>query len=298
MKDIKENIKTTAIKAEHEKEYLERKINKLERENNDNIKCFNTAIKLIDSAESIITELENENNENIKWLNIALKLIDSAEGVITELEKENNELKTNDNVQLKKIIEFKKEIEKLTKTEFVHKEILRKEHSDWHIESGLAWRINPITLKPEKYIVPKNFNPDYIKDFDFDYDMQMCTFKHPDDDDEYRDYNIPCSLYSSLGGKIFLNNTGKANSLNLTQFKTIEDIDKYIFSKGESIRGIYREKVLQFILEYKNKGFTLKEFNDFCGFKNRESSRQYLKKLITLNIIRRVSQGLYEFNIY
>jgi hypothetical protein len=181
----------------------------------------------------------------------------------------------------------------LKKAVFALKEFLGKKHSYWHIGPEMAWRINKVTGKKERYDIPKDFNEWNVKELYFDENLNMCRFKHPNDG-YLTDFNIPISLYTRIGGKAFVDQTGRTYFYDYGLFKNKSDIKMYIISKKGSINGKYWDKVLSFILDHQGKKFSTKEFLDFCKFANRESCRKHLNELIDWDIIQKVSTGLFE----
>jgi len=252
--------------------------------------------KEINEMKNKIVELNNKYEKEMDSFSEAMDLNEWTEKKIIKIENEKQNLITN----IKNLTEKTKELEKnkdiLLKRNFAIKEILGKEYSDWQIEAGLAWRFSFNKNKPEKYKVPKNLKIGKIEDFDFDDNFIMCQFKHSDKEERSIDYEIPCSLYTSLGGKLFEKNNEITGYYDLMNIDNIDDLKIALTSNGNNLSGKYIEKFLQFIIDYKGKTFSGKEFSNYCQFKNRESKRQYLNKLKKWGLIRQIDKSLYKFN--
>jgi hypothetical protein len=139
-----------------------------------------------------------------------------------------------------------------------------------------------------------------VIDLYFDDDLEMCWFKHFNGknnygEDEYKYYEIPCSLYTLLGGIAFKNQVGRTYYDEFGRFNTLNDLKMYIASKNEKITGKYADKVLHFVLDHQEIDFSFNDFKVYCKFKNRESCRQYLNKLIKLELVRKTAKGEYRF---
>jgi hypothetical protein len=109
---------------------------------------------------------------------------------------------------------------------------------------------------------------------------------------------IPCSLYEYLGGELFSNNSENDQNFEFHEIKTISDLEKLVLLRGGSTKGKHLRTILHFyISKYNlesNNRFTKKEFNIFFKHINRETRRQYLKKLIEWGLIYVISEDLYE----
>jgi len=211
-----------------------------------------------------------------------------------------DELQTENDEFLDENKTLKDNIESLEKTNLALKDFFGKEHLYWHLGPEIAWRRNLENNKNEKYTIPKSFNEWYVEDFNFDNDFNMCWFKYPNGEDyhgkdKYETYKIPCSLYTLIGGKVFKNQVGKTYYNDIGRFNTLNDLKKYVSSKNEEFTGKYTEKTLNFILDHQYTEFTFKDFKDECKFNNRESCRQYLNKLIKLELIQKISKNEYRF---
>ncbi|GAF97272.1 unnamed protein product, partial [marine sediment metagenome] len=67
-------------------------------------------------------------------------------------------------------------------------------------------------------------------------------------------------------------------------------LTKYILSKGGSLKGKYMRKAIKFLINTRGEKFDIHEFDKYCVFKdNRESRRQYIKKLIRWGLIEKTS---------
>ena len=176
-----------------------------------------------------------------------------------------------------------------------YEEILGQKHSDWHIERNKAWRYNKDNSKIEKYEIPIKFDIEKVKIIDFDDNLKMITYTHDDDFGGFKEYKNPISLYKTLGGKLF-NNKKENKKMDHNNKDLINDeIKKILISKRWNLRGKYIEKIIDFMREYWLKRFVTKDINDYCEFKNRETRRQYIKKLINSGLVRKVKNGVYEF---
>lgn len=191
-------------------------------------------------------------------------------------------------------------VKSLKKGNYALKEFSGKEHSYWHLGPEMAWRRNPKIGEIEKYETPRRFEEYRVTGLGFDGDFNMCWFKHTigknrHGEDEYQRYKIPCSLYTLLGGIAFKNQVGRTYYDGFGRFNTKSDLVEHLSSKNEKITGKYADNIIQFILDHQETGFSFKEFEISCGFKNRESARLYLNKLIKLGLIRKVAKGEYRF---
>jgi len=191
-------------------------------------------------------------------------------------------------------------VKSLKKGNYALKEFFGKEHSNWHLGPEMAWRHNPKIGEIEKYETPRRFEEYRVTGLDFDGDFNMCWFKELKGKNgcggyNYTSYKIPCSLYTLLGGIAFKNQVGRTYYGDFGRFNTVSDILEYISSKNEKFKGKYADKVLHFVLDHQETGFSFYEFEISCGFKNRESSRLYLNKLIKLGLIRKIAKGEYRF---
>jgi hypothetical protein len=164
----------------------------------------------------------------------------------------------------------------------------------------MAWRRNPKIGEIEKYEIPRRFEEYRVTGLNFDGDFNMCWFKelkgkNSYGKEKYESYKIPCSLYTLLGGIAFKNQVGRTYYDDFGRFNTVSDLLEYISSKNEKLKGKYADKVLHFVFDHQETGFSFYEFEISCGFKNRESSRLYLNKLIKLGLIRKIAKGEYRF---
>lgn len=260
-------------------------------------------------------EIVEENNEYININKFNIKKCDSLfkkykEGLIEikrlkddniikdteiiELKQKNKELDHNELANILTIESFILQNDDLEEKIFALKEMLGHENLDWHIERNMAWRWGLDKLKPEKYEIPINFDVGRVKFIDFDDSFQMVSFNHEDDFGEDKFYKIPISLYEILGGKLFKGVKEKKMALHITKVIPIDEIKKILISTGWNLRGKYIGKMLIFIKDYFGKTFLTKDFNDFCGFENRETRSQYLKKLIISGLVKKVKNGVYE----
>lgn len=276
----------------------------------ENIFCKRCGlIKEYNALDEEYAEFIKKNNEKIKKSNEIYKKYKEQIIEIRQL-KDNEKIKDNEIIELKQKIKKLKDDEFsniLTITGFIYKndyledeifdlkELLGQKHSDWHIERNIAWRYDVNKLKPEKYEIPINFDVGKVKIIDFNDAFQMVSFKHEDDFGEEKYYEIPISLYDLLGGKLFKSVKEKTKNLQGSKDLTNDEIKKILISKGWNLRGKYIGKIINFMKEYWEKTFLTKDFNDYCGFNNRETRRQHLKKLIISGLVKKVKNGVYEF---
>lgn len=261
-----------------EYEKLKKKLNKKISDYNDVIDCY---YELKDDYDNLIlkfNKLLKKNNENIEII-------------------KNQNIKNNQNQE--KIKKLKNEISYEKEAKFALREFFSKEHSNWHVEAGLAWRFKLTDGKIERYVVPKSFNINRVENLTFDDDFYMCSFKYDTGrmfDNNY--FKIPCSLYQYLGGELFSNNSECNSNFEFREIRTISDLEKLVLLRGGSIKGKHLRSFLHFYLSKynleSNNRFTKKEYNIFFKHINRETRRQYLKKLIEWGLIYETSKDLYE----
>jgi len=244
-----------------------------------------------------ITELEEKKQNEKRFLRYTNQLKKENDDITGKYNKMGDDcydlLKWNE-ASDKLIKELRKIVDESKKAVFAIKELLGKAHSDWRLGPEMAWRFNKETGKMERYDIPKKFDEWDAEKLYFDDDFTMCTFKYPNNNGYLVDYKIPISLYTRIGGKAFINQTGRTFFYDFGLFKNRIDLKSYIISKGGSLNGKYWNKVLSFILDHQEIRFSTKEFLDYCKFANRESCRQHLNKLIKWEIIQKVSMGLFE----
>lgn len=122
----------------------------------------------------------------------------------------------------------------------------------------------------------------------------MCKFEHydvtyPDRDGKYQQYDIPRSLYKSLIGEI------QPNQHETQYIEKVEDAKYDLESKGYNIKNMsYFKSSIQFLLNFREKLFTTKEFISGGGFNNRETARKYLKFYQECNYIKIINRGVYK----
>ena len=212
--------------------------------------------------------------------------IKKLEGRIKELELENKILK-------EKITELTKKVEDLKQENQTLKEKLGIVDSEWQFVRDLAKRINPITKQIESYNYPLGFETDrvehlhlYWRDKDeYEFDYYVGDYKK---DKKYEEYRMSISLYEDLCKKEYEKKKQiEELQLDIHKLQNEEDINNYILSKGGNLRGKYLIKAIKFIYNTRGKSFEINEFDRYCGFKdNRESRRQYIKKLIEWELIK------------
>jgi hypothetical protein len=245
------------------------------------------AYKFRERVLKIIPELKNE----IEYKNSEInRLKNEKEYYYNNI----NEIENNLNEKIKEIEGLELQLNEANKKISNLAERLFNLHSDWHVEGGLAWRLNPKTKKAEKYKVPKKFDVDKVDNKDFDEETQMVKFSYKENKKSNYgvDYEIPISLYTFMGGKLFLPPVKKKDDINY--FITIDDLKKKIVEKGRSIQGKYINAMLQFCIDKQEKIFTSIEFRKKCNIPTRQTGDYYLKKLINWDLIIKVKKGIYK----
>jgi len=120
--------------------------------------------------------------------------------------------------------------------------IVGKRHSGWHVGADLGWRINPVTGKYEGYKIPKDFYEGRVENLKFNRSSYMVSFDYPKEkpprsslvDPNLSFKNIPCDLYTYIGGTAFLEpeELEESKSDDSVYFDSIDDIDRFTVSKG------------------------------------------------------------------
>lgn len=238
--------------------------------------------------------LQKKNEEEKERLDKLFKLYQEAEDEIKKSKDVINNLKSDRVDDQFKINELKNILTKNNKLISELKERLGDLESDWHVEAGIAYRYHPITKKLEKYKVPRYFDIDNVYNKDFNEETQMIKFNYKEDNRSTfgENFEIPISLYTYMGGKLFSNSEMKED--DKYYYVTIDDYKKNIVEKGGNIRGKYTNSMLQFLIEKQENIFTAKEFCEKCNIKNRQTGNYYLKNLDNWDLIEKVKKGVYK----
>ena len=189
------------------------------------------------------------------------------------------------------ICQFENEIKKIKDENIGLKELLGKNTSGWEIIGDVAVGINPFTKEKEHFGFPRDFDENKSRNIHFtDENYYMCHFKYFYDDERpwpsglSVEYDMPITLYKHLCN---ISKLSKQKTFDIHELQNEENIKDYILFKGGNLRGTYPIKVIKFINNTRGKSFDIHEFDKYCGFKdNRESRRQYIKKLIEWGLIK------------
>ena len=223
-----------------------------------------------------------------------LDKVKKLETRIENLEEKNKENK-------EKITELAKKIEEINaiKKENIRLKIISGEaESGWTKELDWIYRPDPETGKPEGYRCPFNFKHKDVKGLTIHFhkykEEKWADFEHPYPGYSHlKSFDMPHTAYLWLKGE--LPEQKKKSKLNIHDIKNDIDAKNYIKSIGGNTKGKYITRVLRFLIKRRGDTFDIQEFDDDCGFKGqRESRRQYIKKLISWGFIQETrTQGIY-----
>ena len=87
---------------------------------------------------------------------------------------------------------------------------------------------------------------------------------------------------------------GNIDINNINQINSEKDLIKYLRKFNINKENEYWKSVVGFIIYYRGAKFKTKQFEKECKFRNRESARKIINKLIKIDLIKRVKKGLYK----
>lgn len=250
---------------------------------------FYSPEEVLKKVEVIITEKDNLRKE--------------VEEIKKQHELEINSLRKEFNERISKLENEKnKESNELKQTVLRLREIIGKKCVDWQIDWDLAWRINPITKKIERYNFPPDFDKTKVKNVDFtDDEGYMCHFKYffSEKEDDFKEWDMPYPLLKAL--QSLLKNKGKTISLKNVkplELKDGKEIKKILEEAGEDIDDLdYLDDAINFLCKRKGEKFGTNDFQRETNISSPSTVQIYLKMLVRCNIIIRPKKGWYKVNI-
>ena len=234
-----------------------------------------------------IIELEEEKDliEEKKFENL-----DIANSIYGELREKISIIRDKEEI----IEELQSNFNKLKEKNQILEELHGKFTSKWNINIDIAWRINLLTNEQEQYSIPKNINIDKVQDVILSDDLKWVSFKYDDEKYKNKDFKIPRSLGEQLKIISTLNNNKNQDKIDINEIKDIEDIKNILELKGINTTLEYWQSSIDYLIFCRGAKFNTMEFTKAGKFKNRESARKYINKLIEIGLIKRVGKGVYE----
>jgi len=247
--------------------------------------------KVLEQQKEKIEKLEEEKDliEEEKF-----ESLDIANNLYEELQEKDSIIRDKE----EKIEKIQSENNEIKEKNQILEELHGNSTPNWQVNIDIAWIINPLTKKQEKYKIPKNIKIDKVENLDLSDDLKWVSFTYDDEKYKNKEFNIPRSLGEQLKIISPLNNKNQ-DKIDINEIKDIEDIENILEEKGIKTKLEYWQSSIEYLIFCRGAKFKTIEFQNACKFKNRESARKYLNRLIEIGLIKRVGKGVYEvlFNL-
>ncbi len=242
--------------------------------------------KVLEQQKEKIEKLEEEKDliEEEKF-----ESLDIANNLYEELQEEDSIIRDKE----EKIEKIQSENNEIKEKNQILEELHGNSTPNWQVNIDIAWIINPLTKKQEKYKIPKNIKIDKVENLDLSDDLKWVSFTYDDEKYKNKEFNIPRSLGEQLKIITPLNNKNQ-DKIDINEIKDIEDIKNILDSRGINTNLEYWQSSIEYLIYCRGAKFRTIEFQKACKFKNRESARKYLNRLIETGLIKRVGKGVYE----
>jgi hypothetical protein len=263
---------------------------------------------------SIPKEIENLFLKQIKELkNLRIRIKDS-EGEIQDIQEENEEIlkQVEENfkniIYLNEILEEKiliiKEIEETISKILMENKVLKEKNQIfkeifsknpiWHINSDNGWKINPKTNDLEQFKIPKELQNKKVNNVKISDDLKWTSFNYEIDKDKYEEYKIPRTLAVQLEIVDEIDNKIDKNKIAIKKIKSYKDFMDLLKTRKDIKNIELWKKPIDFLRFFRLKEFKKKDFVEYCKYKNRETPRKFLNKMIEIGFIERVKKGTYK----
>jgi len=253
------------------------------RKNDDKKKLLNEKEELCEKIYSLnnkIDVIEEEKNENLGIADGLYEELIYNEKIVKNQKKIIEELQSKNNI----LIEHKQFLEDL----FINSK------AKWNKNIDNALRINPKTKKPELYKIPKNLKIEKVEEVWPSDDLKWVSFKYDDEKYENKEFKIPWSLAEQLKIVKPLRNLKNQNEIDIQNIENIDDIKNYLELRGIDTNQDYWKESIDFLIWFRGNKFKTADFYKDCKFRNSETARLYINKLIEVGLIKRFKKGLYE----
>ena len=173
--------------------------------------------------------------------------------------------------------------------------LLKKVNSNWQIIGNRVIRFNPMTGKPDKYDFPDDFDDSNIKKFEISDDKTRITFEYQENSNssKMKKYEMPTTAGIKIGIKELDELIGNYDINDINQINSEKDFKIYLKKNDIDINNKNWELAIIFLTSRRGGKFRFDEFEKNCKFRNRETPRIYLNKLIEIVLVERIKKGVY-----